>query len=92
MTTEISNAYEYIPPHSNGQESYYQEYKGHTKWLSFISSHFAKTNFFLARHFFMHMLIISVLYVQSIRQLQKKLRYKLISSCLHYLSTSITPI
>ena len=24
------------------KENYYQEYKGHTKWLSLISSHFAK--------------------------------------------------
>ena len=39
--------------------NYYGEYKGHTKWLSLISSHFAK-NIFLAWHFFMHMLIISV--------------------------------
>ena len=31
------------PPHSNGQ---YREYKGHTKWLSLISSHFAKNIFF----------------------------------------------
>ena len=29
------------------KENYYQEYKGHTKWLSLISSHFAK-NIFLA--------------------------------------------
>ena len=28
-------------------ENYYQEYKGHTNWLSLISSHFAK-NIFLA--------------------------------------------
>ena len=27
-------------------ENYYQEYKCHTKWLSLISSHFAKINFF----------------------------------------------
>ena len=26
------------------KENYYQEYKGHTKWLSLISSHFAKNN------------------------------------------------
>ena len=51
------------------KENYYRDYKGHTKWLSLISSHFAK-NFFLAWRFFMHMLIISVLYVQSIRELQ----------------------
>ena len=24
------------------KENYYREYKGHTKWLSLISSHFAK--------------------------------------------------
>ena len=48
------------------KENYYQEYKGHTKRLSLISSHFAKKKFcFLAWHFFMHMLITSVLYVQS---------------------------
>ena len=46
------------------KENYYREYKGHTKWLRLISSHFAK-NIFFAWHFFMHMLIISVLYVQS---------------------------
>ena len=52
------------------KENYYQEYKGHTKWLSLISSHFAQNNFFSAWNFFMHMLIISVLYVQSIKKLQ----------------------
>ena len=62
------------PPHPAGtvmvnKENYYREYKGHTKWLSLISSHFAK-NIFLAWPFIMHMLIISVLYLQSIRKLQ----------------------
>ena len=28
------------------KENYYQEYKGHTKWLSLISSYFDKNNFF----------------------------------------------
>ena len=28
------------------KENYYREYKGHTKWLSLISSHFAKDIFF----------------------------------------------
>ena len=28
------------------KENYYREYKGHTKWLSLISSHFAKKTFF----------------------------------------------
>ena len=28
------------------KENYYQEYKGHTKWLCLISSHFAKNNLF----------------------------------------------
>ena len=28
------------------KETYYGEYKGRTKWLSLISSHFAKNNFF----------------------------------------------
>ena len=28
------------------KENYYREYKGHTKWLSLISSHFAKKKFF----------------------------------------------
>ena len=51
------------------EENYYREYKGHTKWLSLISSHFAKTIFFVW-HFFMHMLIVSVLYEQSIRKVQ----------------------
>ena len=74
------------------KENYYREYKGHTKWLSLISSHFAK-DIFLAWHFFMHMLIISVLYTcASIRKLHQRLLYKLISSCMHYLSWSITLI
>ena len=30
------------------KENYYREYKGHTKWLSLVSSHFAKKIFFLA--------------------------------------------
>ena len=30
------------------KENYYRENKGHTKWLSLISIHFAKTFFFLA--------------------------------------------
>ena len=51
-------------------ENYYGEHKDHTKWLSLISNHFAKKTFFLAWHFFMHMLIISVSNVQSIRKLQ----------------------
>ena len=31
-------------PHTEkvNEENYYQEYKGHTKWLSLIRSHFAK--------------------------------------------------
>ena len=28
------------------KENYYREYKGHTKWLSLISSQFAKNIFF----------------------------------------------
>ena len=28
------------------KENYYREYKGHTKWLSLISSHFAKNTCF----------------------------------------------
>ena len=40
------------------KENYYREYKGHTNWLSLISSQFPKNI-----HFFMHMLIIPVLYV-----------------------------
>ena len=31
------------PPH---KENYYQEYKGHTKWLRLISNHLAKNIFF----------------------------------------------
>ena len=46
------------------KENDYREYKGHTKWLSLISSHF-----FIK---FMHMLIISVLYVQSIKRASVK--------------------
>ena len=41
---------------------------------------FCQTSFVLAWHFFMHMLIVSVLYVQSIRELQLKLWYRLTSS------------
>ena len=55
-----------------------------------ISSHFAKRYFFFAWHLFMHMLNISVLYMQSIRKLQWKLWYKLTSPCMHYLSKSKT--
>ena len=40
-------------------------------------------NFFLACHFFMHMLNISILLMQSIRNLQYKLWYKLISMYMH---------
>ena len=40
------------------KENNYQEYKGHTKWQSLISSQFPKNI-----HFFIHMLIISALYV-----------------------------
>ena len=67
------------------KENYYRAYKGHTKWLSLIKSHFAKSIFcFLAWHFFMHlMFIISVLYMQSIRKFQYTVKA---------LSTSIKPI
>ena len=41
----------------------------YTKWRSLISSHNCQ-NFFLAWHFFIHMFIISELFVQSIRKLQ----------------------
>ena len=48
------------------KENYYQEYKGHTKWLSLVSSHFAK-NISFACHF-MYMLNVSrILFVQSTR-------------------------
>ena len=30
------------------KENYYREYKGHTKWLSLIYSHFAPKNFFFS--------------------------------------------
>ena len=40
------------------KENYYREYKGHTNWLSLISSQFPNNI-----HFVMHMLIIPVLYV-----------------------------
>ena len=39
----------------------------------------------------MQMLIKSVLYVQSLRKLQWKLWYKLISSCMHYLRSGYSP-
>ena len=44
------------------KENYYREYNGHIK---LISCQFPKNI-----HFFMHMLIIYILYVQSIRKLQ----------------------
>ena len=43
----ISNAYLITPAVMVNKENYYGEYKGYTKWLSLINSHFAK-NFFLA--------------------------------------------
>ena len=49
------------------KENYYW---GHTKWLTLISSHFAKNIFFGMTLLHAHMLMISVLYVQSIRKLQ----------------------
>ena len=43
----ISNAYQIAPRTVMvNKENYYQEYKGHTKLLSLISSHFAKNIFF----------------------------------------------
>ena len=51
------------------KQNYCRDYKGHTKWLSLINSHFAKKGLF-GMTLLQHMLIISVLYVQSIRKLQ----------------------
>ena len=43
----ISNAYHiHPPPPLVNEENLYQEYKGHTKWLSLKSSYVTKKNFF----------------------------------------------
>ena len=66
------------------KENCYGEYKGHTKRLSLISSHFAKNIFFFAWHVFMHMPIISVLYLQSTVK-----REIFVEFCSHYQSAKI---
>ena len=69
------------------KENYYREYKSHTKWLSLISNHFAQKYFFghdtsWCSSYLYYMCKVS-------ESFSKKLWYKLISSCMHYLSTSI---
>ena len=51
------------------KENYYWVYNGHTKWLSLISSHFVKKNFFLHDTSSCTSSLYQV-YVQSIRKLQ----------------------
>ena len=54
-------------------ENYYQEYKGHTKWLSLISSHFAINNFFGMTLLHAHAHYICIVYAKlstCIRKLQ----------------------
>ena len=50
------------------KENYYGEYK--YKMAKFDKQSLCQKQIFMAWHFFMHMLIISVLYVHSIRELQ----------------------
>ena len=47
---------------------------------------------FLAPNFIMQMFNVSILCRQSIRLFHQKLWYDLIGPCMHYLSTSITPV
>ena len=73
------------------KENYYQEYKGHTKWLSLISSHFAKNIFF----FGMTLLHAHAHYICIVCAKYQKASVKALVQvdCLMYaLSTSITPI
>ena len=56
------------------------------KWLSSKWGHFVKKQF-MASNFFMQMLNVSTMCMQSIWWLQWKLWYKLISWCMHYLRT-----
>ena len=73
-------------PHTVDWENYYQEYKGNIKWLSLISSHFAKKNFgmtLLHAHAHYICIVCAKYHKTSVKAL-----YKLISSCMHYLSKS----
>ena len=69
-----------------------REYKGHTKWLSLISSPFAKNIFFGMTLLHAHAHYIFIINNVKVSESFSKALYKLISSCMHYLSTSITPI
>ena len=68
------------------KENYYQEYKGHTKWLSLISGH---NCFFVV--VFWHAHSICIVRAKYERASVKAL-VQVDFSCMHYLSTSITPI
>ena len=69
------------------KENYYREYKGHTKWLSLISSHFAKNICFG-----MTLLHAHAHYICIVCAKYQKASVKAVVQVDHYLSTSITPI
>ena len=75
----------------NKKKNYNQEYKGHAKWLSLISSHFA--NKIILWHDTSSCTCSIYLYClcKVSDHFSKKLWYKLISLCMHSLSTSKTP-
>ena len=55
-----------------------------------MTSNILLKSIFFAWHLFMHMLNISIIYMQSIRKLQLKIWYNFTSLCMHYLSKSKT--
>ena len=69
------------------KENYYREYKGNTKWLSLISSHFAKNICFG-----MTLLHAHAHYICIVCAKYQKASVKAVVQVDHYLSTSITPI
>ena len=73
------------------KENYYGEYKGHTKWLSLISSHFAENIFFGMTLLHAHAHYICIVCAKYEKD-SVKVWCKLISSCMHYQRTNITPI
>ena len=54
------------------------------KWLSSKPCQFVKKNIFSAPNFFMHILSISVTYLQSVKKIQWKPKEELISQSIHY--------
>ena len=96
MKTE-KNAY-LIPPHRVmvNKETYYREYEGHTKCSSLITVNRAKKNFFLANVFGMTLLHAHDHYICIVCAKYQRASVKALVQadflCMHYLSTSITPI